>query len=134
MLIVLAIAYGCVMLDQYLKTLNARLFDITLIRITMWLEVFFNLLIAGLVILLFWLMVTRTSRSRAVGVIFLLVGIFLATYFSLAWTLAQYIQLYMPAYLDTELVPNSIFSYAAAGIAMIGLYILVLPGSRVSDK
>lgn len=118
MMIILALAYGFDILIKTLKEQNGMTYSLT-VYILMWMYVATNLLVNGALLLLFWGIMTKTTRSIWVGVIYLAVGMFLV------------ISLLLYVYGITDIfyppVPGSLLFYASSGIGMIGLFILILP-------
>jgi hypothetical protein len=130
LIVVLAIAFGGEALFESLVQLNYRLFDITLSTIVLpWFAVLMPLLSAAGVILLFWGVMTRSSRPRLIGGIYLIVGFALVAGFILRVYAAKYLGLNPPApfLLVTVTAPNTFFTNTAGGIAAAGLCILLLP-------
>ncbi len=130
LMMVMAISFGGEALFESLVRLNARLFDLTLSLIVLpWFAVLMNLLSAGMLILLFWNIMTRTSRSRLIGTIYLIVGFLGVAYWILQVYAAKYLglNLPLPLWASTVIVPNTPFAYIAAGIAVIGLFVLLRP-------
>jgi len=117
MMIILALAYGFDILIKTLKEQNGMTYSLD--DILMWTYVATNLLVNGALLLLFWGIMTKTTRSIWVGVIYLAVGMFLV------------ISLLLYVYGITDIfyppVPGSLLFYASSGIGMIGLFILILP-------
>jgi hypothetical protein len=135
LVIVLAIAYGCEILNESLLARNARLFDLTLTMIILpWSFILTTLLTTGITILLFWFVTIRTSRSKLVGVIFLIVGLFLVTFEILFLYAGQRFTLFWPYFIGKTLDPNSLVFHTAAGIAISGLFMLLLPNSPRFEK
>jgi len=131
---ILAFAYGS---DRLSDALNARIsvyFDITDIMVTIPLiKLLSNLISMGGVLSIFWMVMTRTSRSRLTGVVFFLVGLFLVAFYFLEHNLGRMlISIYIP--FDANLTPDTLFTHTAGGIAVIGLFILFLPKSLLIDK
>jgi hypothetical protein len=135
LLVVLAIAYGCERMNEALLALNARLFDLTLTMIIIpWSFILTTLLTTGIMMLLFWFVMIRTSRSRIIGLIFLIIGLFGVSFEILFLYAGQRFTLFWPFFIGKTLDPNSLVFHMAAGIAISGLFILLLPKSPQFEK
>lgn len=127
MLVVLAIAYGFEILNETFLSRNAQLFNLTLTAIIIPWTVIISLLISSAaMILLFWFVMTCTSRSRLVGIIFIVIGFFLVTFEILYNYAGLVFQFGIPFYIHNVLAPNSLFTHIAGGVMIIGLFILVI--------
>jgi hypothetical protein len=136
MILTLAFAYGCSRLNQTFQATNSRAFQLYLIL--PWTYAITSFLSTGAMILLFWGVITQTSRSKWTGWIFLLVGILLILipliplflYLSFGVTTINWD---LPAfYIDTPF--GSPLYFTELGIAFIGLFILIGSPSLSSDK
>jgi len=125
LLLILGFAYGCDRLSDAIQRHISVYFDTTSIAIALPLVKLFSTLIsiAG-IILLFWMVMTSTSRSRVTGAIFLVVGILLAAYYVLSLNLTRVMALSFP--FIVPLGPDTLLVQAASGIAVVGLLILAL--------
>ncbi|MDR3574008.1 MAG: hypothetical protein P4L50_09110 [Anaerolineaceae bacterium] len=135
MVLTLACGYGCSILNQALQYENGRSFQINLI-----LPLSFALtgfLSTGAVILLFWGMMTRSSRSKWVGWIFTMTGGILV---ALPNILFYNVGLFndfkwgYPLFYSTFALIDSPYYEAKMGIILIGLLIMILPGSPSAGK
>ena len=124
MVIVLAMAYGFDILIKALKEQNS-ITPNNFTEILLWVYAATNLLVNGSLLLLFWGVMTKTTRSPWVGGVYLLVGIDLVV--SLGFYLSVGDLFYRPTI-------GSCLYYAMGGIGMIGLFILILPGKRSIHK
>jgi hypothetical protein len=92
----------------------------------LWTPAFSSLLLAALLLLLFWFALTRAPRNAWVAALYLLVGLFLA--FSRALYYVPVISGWVPTALYAPVVsPVSYTALAGSFIAMIGLLMLILP-------
>jgi hypothetical protein len=123
LVIILAFAYGCDQLSDALITYNSLVFDITVIKVILPItKLLSNLISMGGVLILFWMLMTRTPRLRLTGAIFFLVGFSLIAYNLLLVNLGGIIPFGL--YMASALNPDSLFVHTAGGMAVIGLFIL----------
>ena len=115
MMIILALAYG---FDILIKTLKEQNAYYSLDDILLWTYAATNLLLNGALLLLFWRIMTKTTRSIWVGVIYLAVGMYLVISLGLYRFTGN---LFYPP------VPGSLLFYSMGGIGLIGLLLLILP-------
>jgi hypothetical protein len=115
MMIILALAYG---FDILIKTLKEQNAYYSLDDILLWTYAATNLLLNGALLLLFWRIMTKTTRSIWVGVIYLAVGMYLVISLGLYRFTGNFF--YPP-------VPGSLLFYSMGGIGLIGLLLLILP-------
>lgn len=115
MMIILALAYG---FDILIKTLKEQNAYYSLDDILLWTYAATNLLLNGALLLLFWRIMTKTTRSIWVGVIYLAVGMYLVISLGLYRFTGN---LFYPP------VPGSLLFYSIGGIGLIGLLLLILP-------
>ena len=91
-----------------------------------WLQALDSLLIAALLLLLFWFVLERMPRRGWVAVVYLLVGSFLA--FSVVLYYVPVVGSWWPVWFTTIVTGANSHAILAGGfIAMMGLYMLVLP-------
>jgi hypothetical protein len=115
MMIILALAYG---FDILIKTLKEQNAYYSLDDILLWTYAATNLLLNGALLLLFWRIMTKTTRSIWVGVIYLAVGMYLVISLGLYRFTGN---LFYPP------IPGSLLFYSIGGIGLIGLLLLILP-------
>ena len=115
MMIILALAYG---FDILIKTLKEQNAYYSLDDILLWTYAATNLLLNGALLLLFWGIMAKTTRSIWVGVIYFAVGMYLVISLGLYRFTGN---LFYPP------VPGSLLFYSIGGIGMIGLLLLILP-------
>ena len=124
MVIVLGMAYGFDILIKALKEQNS-ITPNNFTEILLWVYAATNLLVNGSLLLLFWGVMTKTTRSPWVGGVYLLVGIDMVV--SLGFYRSVGYLFYRPTI-------GSCLYYAMGGIGMIGLFILILPAIRSIHK
>jgi hypothetical protein len=132
MIFVLAFAYGGTVLNQALAAYGNRFLDVNMIAIAVWTNALITFLSIGATILLFWEIMTHTIRSRWVGWIFLIVGLFLnlLPIIPILLYILFRIQSVGWGFIPTLLInptPNSTLSITEAVVAVIGLLIIILP-------
>jgi len=119
---VLVIAYG---LDRWLEV-QRKMAAQTLNSVPhYWLWIGANLLIAGSLLALSWLVIFRGDRSRPVASILLIVGLLLTLYPVFAVTAYSAFSVPEPMRLLAYLLPNSLLAHSGAFLAVIGLVSLV---------
>ena len=92
----------------------------------LWIPALSSLLLATLLLLLSWFVLTRAPRNVWLAALYLLVGLFLA--FSRALYFVPAISGWVPPAFYAPLVsPVSYASLAGSFIAIIGLFMLILP-------
>jgi len=123
MVIVLGLAYGFDILIKALKEQNSITFNLNFVLL--WIYAATNLLVNGSLLLLFWGVMTRTTRSPWVGGVYLLVGIDMDV--SLGFYRSVGYLFYRPTI-------GSCLFYAMGGMGMVGLLILILPAIRSIQK
>lgn len=85
-----------------------------------------SLLMAALLLLLFWFVLVRAPRNAWVAAVYLIVGSFLA--FSTVLYYVPAIGSWWPVFFTSILSATSHMIVAGGFIAMMGLFMLVLPG------
>jgi hypothetical protein len=118
MIVVLLVAYGLERGLEELRMITARNFDATPF---LWVSSIANLLLAGLLLTLSWLINFRSERSWFIALMFLIVGTVIA--FSLAIADLTHIALFIP--ILRYVSPDSRLVYAAAFIAVVGAFNLI---------
>ena len=94
--------------------------------IILWTPALSSLLLAALLLLLFWFVLTRAPRNVWIAVLYLLVGLFLA--FTRVLYFVPVVSSWVPAFLYAPLVsPASYASLTGSFIAITGLFMLILP-------
>ena len=136
MILTLAFAYGCASLNRALQALDSRAFQLYLFL--PWSYALTSLLSNAAMILLFWGIMSRLTRSKGTGWIFLIIGIVLILiplvplflYVSFGITTIYWD---LPAFfIDTPF--GSPLYFTEVGIALTGLFILILPRSPSPDR
>lgn len=119
----LAVAYG---LDRWLEVQQRKIVTQTFNPMPrLLLSVAANLLMAGSLLALSWLVIFRGDRSRLVASIFLIVGLFLTLYPAIAPAAHSVLSLSGPMRLFLYLLPNSLLARSGAFLAVIGLVSLM---------
>ena len=126
MIVVLALARGFDALMSYLTRRNAQTFSLTSVIFVAYL--FIILILAALLLFLFWLVLRQSPRKVWVSIVFLVTGLFFAA------SPALY---FLPVFcclshgLETLFFPQTAFtSYmvlSSGFLAMMGLFGLILP-------
>lgn len=130
LVVVLGIAYGCNRWNQALIFEQAKYLSISSIYNLFWSFPLMTLACLGAVLFLFWLIMTRVDRSKVIGVIYMIVGLFLVTIhllyyqtFTNGWVL--------PFFMSSSYNYQSSFLYfTGGGIVVIGLFMLILPKKK----
>ncbi len=123
LIVVLAIAWGLDALLTYLRHLGPTL---ALFTVVLWAQPLGSLLLAALLLLLFWFMLTRAPRNVWIAALYLLVGLYL-TFFLLLYYVPAIGSWLPPVFYGMLLSVNSYTSLAGSFIAVIGLFMLILP-------
>ena len=122
---VLAISFGCPQLLQALLVENYRTFKLS--EIVFWAYPLTHLLSVGSLLLLFWLVMTRASRSKWIGIIFLIVGIGVVALPFLDINFGHIINdSRIRSFPNNQFTP-SFFYFMGGGIGMTGFFSLILP-------
>ena len=116
MIMLLSLAYGFDILIKTLKEQNGMTYSLD--DILMWTYVATNLLVNIALLLLFWGVMAKTTRSIWIGVIYFAVGMYLVISLGLYRFTGN---LFYPP------VPGSLLFYSMGGIGLIGLLLLILP-------
>jgi hypothetical protein len=134
MICTLAFAYGCSLFNQAIQAHNNIAFDLYLVL--PWSYVLTTFLSSAATIFLFWIIMTRTSRSKLTGWVFLVVGALLILFpivFFYILTVVHTINWIIPPYL-IDTAPDSLLYITEVEVALIGLFILILPRSPSIDR
>lgn len=92
----------------------------------LWTPALSSLLLAALLLLLFWFTFTRAPRNAWIAALYLLVGLFLS--FSRVLYFVPAVSGWVPPSLSAPLVsPASYAALTGSFIAIIGLFMLILP-------
>jgi len=122
---VLTISFGCAQLLQALVVENFRAFKLS--EIIFWAYPLTHLLSVGSLLLLFGLVMMRASRSKWIGVIFLIVGLGVVALPSLDLNFGYIINdSPIRSFLNNQYAP-SFFYFMGGGIGITGLFSLILP-------
>jgi hypothetical protein len=137
MILTLACGYGCSILIQTLQNENGQNFQVDLFLPLSYALIGF--LSTGAVILLFWGIMTRTSRSKWTGWIFVIIGLSLIALPNFLFYNVGFFNAFKwgyPLFYSTFALIDSPYYEAKVGITLIGLLILILPGtpSTVKDR
>lgn len=128
LIIVLGIALGFDFLMTYLTQHNAVLDSPFFI---LWLHILIALFLAAAILLLFWYVLNRSGRNIGVALIFLIIGLFIATYPILYFTPAFGGLFYRLPQLNNILLSFQSYTFFSGSlIAGMGLFILVLPKGK----
>ena len=135
LIITLALGYGCSILNQALQDENGRTSQVNLILpLSFALTAFLS---TGAVILLFWGIMTRSTRSKWTGWIFIIVGVLLVAlpnYLFYNLSLFNAFKWGYPLFYSTFALIDSPYYEAKVGVVLIGLLILILPELPSGDK
>jgi uncharacterized membrane protein len=123
LILVLALAFCCDTWMQTLKTKNASTFTLTSIIYLSYSIT--TLLVAGGLLSLFWILITKFPRNIGIGLIYLLAGIFMVLAFSLYFLVPFHG--WLPNFIPEILKPNSYLFISGGFIGMIGLMLILLP-------
>jgi len=123
LILVLALAFSCDTWIQTLKTQNAKTFTLTSIIFLSYSIT--TLLVAGGLLSLFWILMTKSPRNIGIGLIYLLVGIFMVFAISLYFLVPFYG--WHLIFIPEILKPNSYLFISGGFIGMIGLMLLLFP-------
>ena len=94
--------------------------------VILWIPALSSLLLAALLLLLFWFVLTRAPRNVWIAALYLLVGLFLA--FSRVLYFVPAVSGWVPPSFYAPLAsPASYTSLTGSFIAIIGLFMLILP-------
>jgi hypothetical protein len=125
---VLVIAFGCDIWIQSLKTENASSFSLT--------EAIYlsypitTCIVAGSVLTLFWLLLTKFPRNKGFDIINFVVGILIVSSFSLYYSILARLNIRLPQFLriiPVILKPNTYLFMAGGFIGVMGLILLLIP-------
>lgn len=126
---VLGIAWGFDALIQYLYNRNELTFSLSL-TIT-WSLALFALLLAAILLLLAWFVLSQAPRNIWISLVFLIVGLFIVTYPALAFT--PLFCCWVP-YIGPLQISRTMYLFSSGGfIAIIGLLDLVLLSPRTEN-
>ena len=121
---VLGITFGLDAFMAYLGQRSAQTFSLT--YVILWTRALSSFLLAALLLLLFWFVLTRAPRSVWIATLYLLVGLFLGFFQMLYFVPA--IGGWMPRFFYGLLISATSYTILAGSfIAIIGLFMLVLP-------
>ncbi len=126
--IVLALTWGLDMLMEYLCRRIAQTFDLGLASAGLWIQTLSTFLLAALLLLLFWFVLTYASRNVWVAAIYILMGLFFGFFRLLYSWPATAARLPAPPLIVYGLLqPGSSTVLAGTFVAIIGLLVLILP-------
>ncbi len=129
LILVFGIARGCDALVAYLAHRNTQTFSLT--YVIMWAHVVINLVLAALLLYLFWFVFSRTPRKAWVSIIFLLIGLFFV-----ASPILYFTPLFccLSPQLESLLFPPTLYAsytFLSGGfVAIMGLFALILPRGK----
>jgi hypothetical protein len=132
LIVTLGIAWGADALTRSLGLLQARTFSLNWILIFFWSNPLFTLILAFILLGLFWFMLIRAPRNAWVSLAYLLIGILIVAYPALYYTPA--LCCWMPDIAPLQLSTTRYLFSSAGFIAMIGLLTLVLPKGKRADQ
>ncbi len=124
MIVVLAIARGLDALIAYFGRPSAPTFNPWA---SLYSQALGSVLLAALLLLLFWFVLVRAPRSAWVAAVYLFVGLFLA--FSTVLYYVPAIGSLWPVFFTTILSATSHIIVAGGFIAVMGVFMLILPRS-----
>jgi uncharacterized membrane protein len=126
LIVVLGIAFGSDFLMTSLTHRNAETFSLT--YIIFWSYSLLAVLVAAASLSLFWFVLNRAPRNIWVAMIFLLTGLFIATYPILYFIPALGGSFSPPPQLNNILLSPHSYTFSAGSlIAVTGLFALILP-------
>jgi len=127
LVVTFAVAYGFQRLVTYMREQVGVTVSGTLAKSTFWVESIAILVLAAMILLLAWYVVSRVRRDTWVGVVFIVVGLVLT--FALATEMS--LERIWLSYRVTNLISyNSYGHYVAAFVAVIGIACLVATKRR----
>ncbi len=125
MIAVLGVAAGLDVLMAFLGRRNAQTFALS--YVILWIHVLSFLLLAALLLLLFWFVLNRAPRSTWIAALYVLVGLFFA-FFQVVY-FSPPIGAWIPHFLSAVVISATSYTILAGSfIAIIGLLMLILPG------
>jgi hypothetical protein len=130
LVLLLAIARGADALMEFLKRRNAETFDLNSVVFGSYTLI--GLAFAALTLLLFWFMLNRAPRNVWIALLYVLAGTFVVIYPDLSFTPA--LCCWFPPFDPFIVLPTSYLSFSGAFIAIIGLYMLILPRATHTDS
>lgn len=123
---VLGIAWGFDAFMQFLNHRNAVTFS--LVPVIIWSLVVIALLLAAILLLLAWFVLSRAPRNVWVSLVFIVIGLFIVIYPALVFTPA--LCCWMP-YIGPLQLTSTRYLFSSAGfVAIMGLLNLVLPSRK----
>lgn len=126
---VLGISWGFDTLIQYLYNRNELTFSLGLV--IPWSLALVALLLAAIMLLLAWFVLSQAPRNIWLSLVFLIVGLFIVTYPALAFT--PLFCCWVP-YIGPLQISRTMYLFSSGGfIAIIGLLDLVLPSPRIAN-
>jgi hypothetical protein len=129
LVIVLGVARGFDALMAYLAHRNAQTFSLSFV--IMWSHIFVALILAAIILFLFWFTFNRTPRKAWVSIVFLLIGLFFVSSPILYFT--PLFCCLFPALESLLFPPSSFISYtflSGSFVAIMGLFTLILPRGK----
>lgn len=120
---VLVIAYASDRVRDGLREAVGRTFDLSLVRLSLWVAAAVNLILAACILALAWFVCLRSPKSRGVATLFLMVGLFLLLSPSLSNLLGPIIRGPLPF---SSLPLEARLFHAAAFVVVIGIANLIL--------
>jgi len=127
--VVLALALGCDIWVQTLRTMNSRTFSL---GASLFLSYSFtSLLVAGGLLSLFWILVTKSGRNIGAGVLYLVVGLFIVFNVSLYFLLPALDKLHF-LFIPDLLQPPSYMFITGGFVAVTGLILMLLPKKELA--
>ncbi len=135
--LILAFAYGLTKLNQALQAGDPITFQLYLVL--PWSYALTTFLATGAAMVLFWVIFTRAPYSKWTGWIFLIVGLaltlvpFIPFIFYVLFRIQSINWGFLPAML-TDPAPDSPIYITEMEIAMIGLFLLILPRSQSLER
>jgi hypothetical protein len=126
LLIALGMARGFDTFISFLQQRNAETFFLPFV--ILWSYALLTLLLATILLLLFWFVFSRASRNIWIALFYLLIGLFIVSYPTLYFTP---IFCCLPPIFETFFLPaQTIMFYSGGFIAIIGLFALILPRGK----
>ena len=129
MLVVFAAAYGFERLMTHMKTQLGVTVSMALAKGIHWVDAVAVLVLAALLLILGWYVITRLNRDKYVGVLFTVVGLALTILVAVELSLERP---FRPYWMVEIFHLESYAHFVAAFIAVIGIACLVAPRRRRS--
>lgn len=129
LVVTFAAAYGFERLVTHMRVQLGVTPSVALGKSLFWVEAIALLVLAAMLLLLAWYVISRTRRDIWVGVLFAVVGLVFTFVVAIEWSLESF---WFPARVTEFAAHKSYGHYVAAFVAVIGIACLVVPRRRHS--